>query len=136
VGVVDAQMPRSSSRTGAGAGGCGRGVGRDSRNPVIGDAVLVRPATSARPVSFWAPKQFGAKFPLVTTRQRVEDIEMVFHIGDEVRHGTRIGTVTDVGTVLLHVRTTDGTSRAVCPWDIVKVSASKDRTTSSFHRTE
>jgi hypothetical protein len=61
---------------------------------------------------------------------------MVFHIGDEVRHGTRIGTVTDVGTVLLHVRTTDGTSRAVCPWDIVKVSASKDRTTSSFHRTE
>jgi hypothetical protein len=60
---------------------------------------------------------------------------MTFHIGDEVRQGTRIGTVTDVGTVLLQVRTRDGTTRVVCPWDIVRVPASPERTASAFHHT-
>lgn len=61
---------------------------------------------------------------------------MTFHIGDEVRQGRRIGTVTDVGTVLIQFRSAEGTSRVVCPWDIVKVPASQERTASSFHHTE
>ena len=61
---------------------------------------------------------------------------MTFHIGDEVRQGTRIGTVTDVGTVLVEVRSTEGTSRVVCPWDIVKVPASQESATSAFPHTE
>ena len=46
---------------------------------------------------------------------------MGFSIGDEVREGTRVGTVTDVGTVLVQVRTSMGTSRMVCPWELVRV---------------
>ena len=46
---------------------------------------------------------------------------MRFCIGDEVRDGLHVGTVTDVGTVLIRVDTTMGASRMVCPWDLVRV---------------
>jgi hypothetical protein len=47
-----------------------------------------------------------------------------FRIGDKVREGMRVGTVTDVGTVLIAVKTTAGTSRMVCPWELVRLRAS------------
>jgi mechanosensitive ion channel-like protein len=43
-----------------------------------------------------------------------------FQIGDKVREGTRVGTVTDVGTVLIQMKTTDGRRRMVCRWELVK----------------
>lgn len=43
-----------------------------------------------------------------------------FQIGDNVREGRHVGTVTDVGTVLIQVKTTDGCLRVVCPWELVK----------------
>ena len=49
---------------------------------------------------------------------------MQFHIGDKVREGLRVGTVTDVGTMLIQVKTTMGTSRMVCPWELVRVRPS------------
>lgn len=52
---------------------------------------------------------------------------MRFCIGDEVREGTHVGTVTDVGTVLIQVKTTVGTSRMVCPWELVRVRPSRER---------
>jgi Mechanosensitive ion channel len=45
---------------------------------------------------------------------------MKFQIGDEVRDGMHVGTVTDVGTVLIQVKTTEGRLRVVCPWELVK----------------
>ena len=51
---------------------------------------------------------------------------MKFHIGDKVREGMRVGTVTDVGTVLIQVTTTMGTSRMVCPWELVRVRPSRE----------
>ena len=51
---------------------------------------------------------------------------MKFQIGDEVRAGTRVGTVTDVGTVLVQVKTNEGTSRVVCPWELVRIRGSHD----------
>jgi hypothetical protein len=47
-----------------------------------------------------------------------------FRIGDKVREGMRVGTVTDVGTVLIEVKTTAGTSRMVCPWELVRLPTS------------
>jgi hypothetical protein len=51
---------------------------------------------------------------------------MQFCVGDEVREGLHIGTVTDVGTVLIRVKTTIGISRLVCPWELVRVRPSHD----------
>jgi hypothetical protein len=51
---------------------------------------------------------------------------MQFCIGDKVREGLHIGTVTDVGTVLIQVETTMGVSRMVCPWELAKVRPSPD----------
>lgn len=48
---------------------------------------------------------------------------MQFRIGDKVREGPHVGTVTDVGTMLIHVKTTAGTSRMVCPWELVRLRA-------------
>lgn len=45
---------------------------------------------------------------------------MSFHIGDTVRVGTRVGTVTDVGTVLVQVEMREGPVRVVCPWELVR----------------
>jgi hypothetical protein len=47
---------------------------------------------------------------------------MQFCIGDKVREGLHIGTVTDVGTVLIKVQTATGVSRMVCPWDLVRLT--------------
>jgi hypothetical protein len=46
---------------------------------------------------------------------------MNFHTGDEVKVGTRVGTITDVGTVLIQVKTAEGGLRVVCPWELVKI---------------
>lgn len=51
---------------------------------------------------------------------------MQFRIGDKVREGLRVGTVTDVGTMLIQVKRTTGTSRMVCPWELVRLRASND----------
>ena len=45
---------------------------------------------------------------------------MDFHIGDEVRVGMRVGTITDVGTILIQVKTIEGSLRVVCPWELVR----------------
>ena len=45
-----------------------------------------------------------------------------FRIGDVVRDGMHVGTVTDVGTMLVEIETTVGTTRMVCPWELVRVS--------------
>ena len=49
---------------------------------------------------------------------------MQFCVGDKVREGLHVGTVTDVGTVLIQVKTTLGVSRMVCPWELVRVRTS------------
>ena len=46
---------------------------------------------------------------------------MRFQIGDRVREGTRVGTITDVGTVLIQVKSDEGGLRVVCPWELVKI---------------
>jgi len=51
---------------------------------------------------------------------------MQFCVGDKVREGPRVGTVTDVGTVLIQVKTSIGMSRMVCPWELVMVEPSHD----------
>ena len=51
---------------------------------------------------------------------------MQFCIGDEVREGLHVGTVTDVGTVLIQVKTNMGVSRMVCPWELVRVRPQHD----------
>jgi hypothetical protein len=49
-----------------------------------------------------------------------------FHVGDKVREGLHVGTVTDVGTMLIQFKTTTGTARMVCPWELVRLRASYD----------
>ena len=78
-------------------------VGRNPRNPVIGDTVLLR-----------ADNRHG-----VGTIVDTDAIRLNFHIGDKVRLGTRVGTITDVGTVLIQVKTAEGGMRVVCPWELV-----------------
>ena len=45
---------------------------------------------------------------------------MKFQIGDRVQVGTRVGTIMDVGTVLIEVKSDEGRSRVVCPWELVR----------------
>ena len=49
-----------------------------------------------------------------------------FLIGDVVREGMQVGTVTDVGTMLVQIKTTTGTSRMVFPWELVSVRDSRE----------
>ena len=49
---------------------------------------------------------------------------MRFQIGDKVREGSHVGTVTDVGTVLIQVKMSEGTSRVVCPWELLPIRPS------------
>jgi hypothetical protein len=44
-----------------------------------------------------------------------------FQIGDTVQVGTRVGTITDVGTVLIEIKTNDGCLRMTCPWEVVPI---------------
>ena len=46
---------------------------------------------------------------------------MKFQIGDAVEVGARIGTIIDVGTVLIQFKTNDGCLRVACPWEVVKI---------------
>ncbi|MCW2624908.1 mechanosensitive ion channel domain-containing protein [Mycobacterium sp.] len=46
---------------------------------------------------------------------------MKFHVGDRVQVGVRVGTITDVGTVLIQVKSDEGRLRVVCPWELVKI---------------
>jgi len=56
---------------------------------------------------------------------------MAFQLGDRVRHGPHVGTVTDVGTVLIQVTTSDGVRRVFCPWELVKIHNAKEALRSS-----
>ena len=47
---------------------------------------------------------------------------MNFQIGDTVGVGTRAGTITDIGTVLIQLKTNDGCLRVACPWELVKIA--------------
>jgi Mechanosensitive ion channel len=50
----------------------------------------------------------------------MEERQVKFQIGDEVRDGAGVGIVTDVGTILIQVRTSAGRLRVVCVWELVK----------------
>jgi hypothetical protein len=52
--------------------------------------------------------------------------EVKFRIGDKVRQGSHVGTVTDVGTVLVQVKTNEGANRVVCPWELVPIGTSRN----------
>ena len=51
---------------------------------------------------------------------------MKFQIGDKVREGRHVGTVRGVGTLLMQVKPSEGTSRVVCPWELVPIRTSHD----------
>ena len=57
---------------------------------------------------------------MATVLEASEGMQMNLHIGDKVRVGTRVGTITDVGTILIEVKATDGSVRMVCPWELVR----------------
>jgi hypothetical protein len=61
---------------------------------------------------------------------------MKFQIGDKVREGSHVGIVTDVGTVLIQVKTSEGISRVVCPWELVPMQPSNEGTAPSWCRNE
>ena len=46
---------------------------------------------------------------------------MKFQVGDSVQVGARIGTIIDVGTLLIQFKTNDGCLRVACPWEVVKI---------------
>ena len=52
---------------------------------------------------------------------------MNFQIGDSVQVGARVGTITDVGTVLIQFKTNDGGLRVACPWEAVKIPSLSQR---------
>jgi hypothetical protein len=56
--------------------------------------------------------------------RRLGGIKVKFQIGDRVREGMHPGTVTDVGTVLIQVKSDEGGLRVVCPWELVKILGS------------
>jgi Mechanosensitive ion channel, beta-domain len=49
-----------------------------------------------------------------------------FQIGDSVQVGARVGTITDIGTVLIQYKTNDGL-RVACPWEVVKIPSLPQR---------
>lgn len=48
-----------------------------------------------------------------------------FNVGDVVRNGLSVATVTDAGTVLIAITTAMGISRMVCPWELVRLSVAE-----------
>jgi hypothetical protein len=44
-----------------------------------------------------------------------------FRLGDTVQVGSRFGTVTDVGTMLIQFKTNDGCLRVACPWEVERI---------------
>jgi hypothetical protein len=55
-----------------------------------------------------------------------------FQIGDTVQVDTRVGTITDVGTVLIQIKTNDGGLRVVCPWEVVRILRCHEEPASNF----
>jgi hypothetical protein len=51
---------------------------------------------------------------------------MEFRIGETVRAGSRVGIVTDVGTVLVQIMTDEGGLRVICPWELVPIPKTDD----------
>jgi hypothetical protein len=47
--------------------------------------------------------------------------------GDSVQVGARVGTITDVGTVLIQYKTNDGGLRVASPWEVVKIPSLPQR---------
>jgi hypothetical protein len=47
-------------------------------------------------------------------------MQVNYHIGEKVQVGTRVGTITDVGTIFIQVKTIEGCLRVVCPWELVR----------------
>jgi hypothetical protein len=52
---------------------------------------------------------------------------MKFQIADAVQVGARIGTIVDVGTVLIQLKTNDGCLRVTCPWEVAKLPSLPQR---------
>ena len=48
---------------------------------------------------------------------------MRFKLGDMVQVGARVGTITDMGTVLIQFQTSDGCLRVACPWEVKRISS-------------
>lgn len=48
---------------------------------------------------------------------------MQLHLGDTVPVGTRIGTITDIGTVIIQFKTNDGCLHVACPWEVLRICA-------------
>jgi hypothetical protein len=44
-----------------------------------------------------------------------------FQIGDSVQVGARVGTIKDVGTVLIQYKANDGGLRVACPWEVARI---------------
>jgi hypothetical protein len=59
--------------------------------------------------------------------QRLGGGQVKFQIGDTVQVGMRVGTVTDVGTVLVQFKTNDGCLRVACPWEVVRIPSLPQR---------
>jgi len=68
---------------------------------------------------------------LALSSSEVDNME--FHIGDKVRVGSRVGAITDVGTVLIQVKTTEGGLRVFCPWELVKTRDDEHGSTQVAH---
>jgi hypothetical protein len=52
---------------------------------------------------------------------------MNLRIGDSVQVGARVGTITDVGSVLIQFKTNDGGLRVACLWEVVKIPSLSQR---------
>jgi len=50
----------------------------------------------------------------------------MFQIGDKVREGYMSAQLPTSAPVLIQVKTSEGTSRVVCPWELVLMRASRD----------
>jgi hypothetical protein len=46
---------------------------------------------------------------------------MKFQTGDPVQVGARVGTITDIGTVLLQYKTCDGGLHVACTWEVARI---------------
>jgi hypothetical protein len=44
-----------------------------------------------------------------------------FQISDPVQVGARVGTITNIGTVLIQYKTHDGGLRVACMWEVAKI---------------
>ena len=52
---------------------------------------------------------------------------MTLQLGDTVQVGARVGTITDIGTVLIVFQTNDGCLRVACRWEVVRISSPPPR---------